>query len=64
MVSDKGAPEAPTVYEPPVIADYGGLLEITQACFGTGGEDGGSKAGGNPFTQSTPYFGDSTDFCQ
>jgi hypothetical protein len=50
-------------YESPHIADYGDLMEITQACFGTGGEDGGSKANGNPFVNSAPYFGDSQDFC-
>ncbi len=50
-------------YESPRIADYGDLVEITQASFGTGGEDGGSKANGNPFINSAPYFGDCGDFC-
>lgn len=42
-------------YEEPMICDYGGLVDITQACFGVGGEDGGAKAGGNPFVNSQPY---------
>ncbi len=50
-------------YESPRISDYGDLVEITQACFGLGGEDGGSKANGNPFVNSAPFFGDSQDFC-
>jgi hypothetical protein len=53
-----------TDFESPQITDYGSLMDITQACFGTGGEDGGSKANGNPFVNSAPYFGDSNSFCQ
>jgi hypothetical protein len=49
-------------YESPQIADYGDLVEITQACFGTGSEDGGDKSF-SIFTNSAPYLGDAQDFC-
>lgn len=63
MASDDGTLETPIGYELPTISDYGGLLDITQACFGTGGEDGANKGYSPLQIFSVPYGGDPV-FCQ
>jgi hypothetical protein len=45
-------------YARPVVRDYGDLRTLTAACFGSGAEDGASKADDNPFVLSSPDFGD------
>jgi hypothetical protein len=55
-------PVTPTPYEPPAVRDFGDLVALTQACFGTGREDGAAKSDDNPFIFSTPDFGD-PGFC-
>lgn len=47
--------EPPVSYEPPSITEYGSLLEITESCFGSGGEDAGGKLGYSPFVNSVPF---------
>jgi len=42
-VSDIKAYEKSVAYEPPVVRDFGDLVELTQASGFTGAEDGGSK---------------------
>ena len=48
-------------YVRPEVRDYGSLRDLTAACFGSGAEDGASKADNNPFVLSSPDFG--ADFC-
>lgn len=48
-------------YKQPTITDKGSLAELTAACQGSGAEDGAQKTD-DPFTFSTPDFGD-PGFC-
>jgi hypothetical protein len=48
-------------YEKPAIRELGSLRELTEACQGTGNEDGADK-GADPFIHSQPDFGD-PGFC-
>ena len=66
MTDKESSPmEGPTTqaYERPEVRDYGDLRTLTAACFGTGNEDGASKADFNPFVLSSPDFGD-TGLCE